>query len=769
MRREASIARLAEAAMLLCMSLVIWLIIATNKSAGGLLLSLGQLHPAMARVYVILVVLGLFGVFGSCLVAVRGSTSLGTVLCAASLIACTMIQNSPVRILESFVPKETRVSYNICHFYPAQSDFQGAELYVNGVLLGTLPLRISWTEFRDTIPVWKETPVDLHSSDIPSSLRTYETPLRRGAWKVSLYQRLHFKRSHIEEPEYYAQVKYRGQWCYSTDQGGSVRIQDGFIRTASFGLNFLCLNRERSLERLLDWARIKGYQVSDLWFEALETYGQDGVEVLVKAESSEPGMKGLLDQWASRRFRLDHVNDEATAWQAFDALCQTVTKAKAYSTEGLEGRAVTWLAPKLPVDQLANHAIQLLKGVDRLDWRYWKANGTWQFGYGADMVTSSPETAYSGSIGARLLPTRGYAVAHALKILFEQGDPRARDVLQHRVAPEILANFYQDLFRHGVRYRLLCSVGGPVLERFLLRQNWEADSEQLPSRQIMYSKAGKLNGWFYMMAHLETSFGTQFRQTHRDRLFQIADEVDDWHDREALEFLFLNPAQGEDSLAYQYWPRLLQNLVESQRRPRKLHLAYDYLTRMEPIAEPNMYVQAFKALHSSEIVHNSFKVLSSVPPLRRHDVYEALKEAIEADVTQLTDTRGHLSLKESQEELRNQFKRVLASDLENAEQFFQEIVERNPYISPVGWFQSLDSDHALIPMLALSDRADLRRLSLYAIESHPSPAHKILLDQLLQDRDAEVRLSAEAVQTKLNNLANVPVDILKAKWRITDE
>jgi hypothetical protein len=75
----------------------------------------------------------------------------------------------------------------------------------------------------------------------------------------------------------------------------------------------------------------------------------------------------------------------------------------------------------------------------------------------------------------------------------------------------------------------------------------------------------------------------------------------------------------------------------------------------------------------------------------------------------------------------------------------------------------------IIPMLALSDRADLRRLSLYAVEAHASPAHKVLLNQLLLDPDSEVSLAAEAVQMKLNDLANVPVDTLRAKWRITNE
>ena len=761
--KERRVGRLAEAAMLLCMSLVLWLIIGTNKSFGGLLLLLDQLHPTLARVYVVLTVLVLLGILGACLVVGRGATRLGTVLCAASLIVFTAIQNGPVRILESFVPKEDRAFYSDLRFYSDRSELEGSELYVNGVLLGTLPLEISEVEFRTRVPVWKEPPADLNWRDVPSSLKTYSGP-SGGFSKASQYQRLDLKQS-LNKPEYYAQVKYSGQWCYTTSQGGSIRYRDGFFRGASFRLNFRCLEREQTLERLLDWARMKDFQVSDVWIETLETYGQDGVEILIKAASNEPGTKDLLDQWASRRFRLDHVNDEATAWQAFERICQAATKAKAYSTEGLEGRAVTWLAPKLRVDELADQAIQLLKGVDRLDWRYWKVNGIWQFGYGPGMVTSSPETAYSGSMGVRPLPTKGYAVAHALKILFEQGDPRARDVLQHQVAPEILASFYQDLFMHGMRHRLLSAVGGPVLESFLFRQNWEADPKQLSARQCVRTDVGRLNGWFYMLTYLQTATGRQFRQAQRDRLFEIADEVDRWSKREGLGFLFLDPDQGKDSLAYQYWPRFLKNLAEEKMwDSRHMNLAYAYLIKMEPITEPNRYVEAFMALEPQRLDSSiSFRALASAPQSRKPGVYRAMKEAFEGDISQLKNMTGRLSLDSFRADLLHKLKGVLGSDLENAEQLYREIVERRSDRSTVGWLHNLSSDHALIPMLAKSDRADLRRLALYTIECHPSAAHRALLETLLQDTDPDVSTAAGAVKKHLNTLANMQVETLKAR------
>ncbi len=94
-------------------------------------------------------------------------------------------------------------------------------------------------------------------------------------------------------------------------------------------------------------------------------------------------------------------------------------------------------------------------------------------------------------------------------------------------------------------------------------------------------------------------------------------------------------------------------------------------------------------------------------------------------------------------------------------QILQRLNERiSTYV--VKWLQHLNEDHATVPMLAKSDRADLRRLALYGIESHPSPAHRALLDQLLQDPDTEVSVAAQAVQMKLNDLVNMSLESLKA-------
>ncbi|NQV35326.1 MAG: HEAT repeat domain-containing protein [Phycisphaeraceae bacterium] len=304
-----------------------------------------------------------------------------------------------------------------------------------------------------------------------------------------------------------------------------------------------------------------------------------------------------------------------------------------------------------------------------------------------------------------------------------------------------------------------------MLERFLFRQNWEADPEQLSARQCVRSDVGRLNGWFYMLTYLQTPTGTQFRQTQCDRLFEIADEVDKWSKREGLGFLFLDPDQGKDSLAYQYWPRFLKNLVEEKMwDSRHRNLAYDYLIRMEPITEPNRYVEAFMTLEPQRLDSSiSFRALASVPQSRKPGVYRAMKEAIEGDISQLKNMTGRLSLESFRADLLHKLKGVLASDLENAEQLYREIVERRSDRSTVGWLQNLGSDHALIPMLAKSDRADLRRLALYAIESHPSAAHRALLEQLLKDSDTEVSTAAKAVKENLDDLANMQVETLKVR------
>lgn len=753
--------RWAEALMLLCMSLVIWAFTATNTSTGGRLFLLDQLHPAFAGINVILAVLSLLGVLCSSLIAARRSSSLGVLVCAAVLTVNACFLNGPDEWLESFVPEEARAPRTILNFELVNCHLPGAELYVNGVPLGVLPVTIDQTDLLDRVPVWDDEPAFLDRSDIPDGLIRYNSPNSSSRLVNSLYQKLRITTPDDREIEYYAQVKHHDRWCYTTGRGGGGGGGGRYVRRMRYRLSFLSPDHEQRLERLLDWARLRDSNVPRAWFEAIETYGLQGTMALLQKETDEPGMGAVLDQWALLRFKLDEVNDEDTAWQAFEALCHHVTKQQAYSTQGLEGRAVAWLAPKLSTNKLTARAKRLLRSTRYLSWSQWRSHGEPQFGIGRNQgrfVIAGRGMSYaSGGRGAQL-PIAGYAVAHALWVQSEQGSQHARDALQHRLMPLFIAQFHRGFPRH----RFVCSVGGPVLERFLQRQDWQADAEQLPWNEQVRTFGHESNGWFYMLTCLESPVGKEFRHTHREQIFEMADAVHRSYRPENMDFLFVDLDQGKASLAYQYWPRFLEKIAgRSENDPDAVEDALDYLLRLGTVAESGMYVEVFNTLRQwDRYSWRPLETASSLPLAHRRRVCEALCQAIEGDIS-------HLSLRSRNvEEVRADMIKTLraasASDQEKAEQLYHELITKRSRYFTDEWLGQMEEDHAVVPLLAASNRADLRRMALYAIEAHPSLAHRALLEQLLQDGDSEVSRAAKAVKETFEDLANTSVEQLRA-------
>jgi hypothetical protein len=174
-----------------------------------------------------------------------------------------------------------------------------------------------------------------------------------------------------------------------------------------------------------------------------------------------------------------------------------------------------------------------------------------------------------------------------------------------------------------------------------------------------------------------------------------------------------------------------------------------------------MYVEAFRGISRTQYpLEDGLRELSSLPSSRRDMIYNALKEAIEQDLSHLglSDSK---SIEKARRYMLRSLDQAASSDQEKVGQMFQRLNERtSAYV--VKWLHNLNDDHGTLPLLAKSDRADLRRLALYGIESHPTPAHRALLNPLLQDPDAEVSVAAQAVQMKLNDLANVSLETLEA-------
>ncbi len=756
--------RCAETILLSGVCLVIWLFTATNSSTGGRLLHLEQLPAALARVHLMAAVLCLMLLGVGLVVSLRWSVSWGTIGCILVMIAYATLLNGPGNLLDEFVSEQARQPHTMLTFDFGVSDLKGAELYVNGVRLGKLPLTVDQADFLKKVPVWDRKPQDDPDfSKFPEYFMEYSDPFGSYSPKACfLYQPFYISLSHSSRSDrkYYAQLKYQGQWCYWTGHGGSGggRGEGRYIWERGYPMNFLCPTRELQIETLLNQARLQGYQVSETWFEAMQSLGRDGLVALLKAEPRETGITTLLHQWASYRYGLDAVQDEASAWQVFEKLCREVHGVQAYSTEGLEGRAVTWLAPMLPIDKLTRLALRLIDQTDLISWTQWRAHGRMQFGYsydGARMTRTEDGMSFQrGGVSADQCPIEAYPVAHALWIKFKQGDREAVAALQDRIVPAMMAKFYDHL--PGLPF--LCAIGGSKLEHFLLRQNWQAEGDDVPWNENTHVNGRDVNGWFWMLIHLDTAAGRQFRQRYLDRCLDLADEVSSYPDFEGLEFLFLDSGSDANSLAMQYWPRFKERFNGSGAFRAEPLL--EYLMAMEPNTPASLYVDTL--LENSKTVSDfgyAYGLLKRLPPERKEKIYRALREFYQGDLSHLD--LQHWDEKGARDYLMRGLNNYFAPEHLQAQELYKQITQGKDMKTILKWLQYTRPDHELVAVLALSDRPDLRCQALLIIAGYPSKRNRELLQALCNDLNDTVRQAAVEVKQQWQELAQEsPMEVI---------
>jgi len=94
--------------------------------------------------------------------------------------------------------------------------------------------------------------------------------------------------------------------------------------------------REKRIESLLKIARLRNYEVDHAWFDAMDSFGDEGLEAVKKAAffdwlsttkpyyathiepaPSEPGMLKVMDKWVSCRYELEKVKNEQRCMGSF--------------------------------------------------------------------------------------------------------------------------------------------------------------------------------------------------------------------------------------------------------------------------------------------------------------------------------------------------------------------------------------------------------------------------------------------------------------------
>ncbi len=781
----------AEAIVLLCAAAAIFAFTATNTSTGGRLLILDQLRPGFALVNVLAAVAAGLGALIGVLITLFRRTSTGVIVAAGVLCIYGMVLNGPQDLLESLAPEDPTVPDASLTFVLSTPDVEGAELYVNGVHLGTLPYETTYDKFYREVPFWEDEPNEFKPENRDSWLHL---PFRRHPghsrpstqdycpWvKITVPERPTKSdrprasfRATREGRTYYARVKLGDEWGYagggSLNSGGDPR--EGRAATVLFGSLFP--ERQARIERLLDLARLNDCAPGSEWFEAMETYRSDGWITLRKAMDKEPGMSQALDRWATWRYHLDAATDAESAWRIFERIRREAKERRYYLTSDITGRAVELLTPRLDPDALVCLARRIIQSTSIYSWETWQMNDRAQFGAtvvlggfvgfrtGANQMRSTGFSA--GGRGDERLSPGDYAVAHALWMLdraLDARDDAPPNIVEQELVPAFIARNYDNVNL----LRIAVPIGGPAIERCLLRQDWRADPEDLPWGHQLRIHGSLVNGWLHLLANLQSPTGRQFRQENQSRLLEMVDRLNERSflslGERGFEFLFLDLDLGANSLALRYWPRFKE--AATHEKHDALSLQYQYLARMEPLSTVDMYVQCWKEFRGDETgFYEALDSLakSSVPYHKRQEIHAALADQIQRNVKNVEapyqpderSVRRNLLLHLEE-------KLLPITDEARAAGLLAELQAGSPRYKPenvAAWLTQGAPAHPLVGMLADANAPSLRLLVMGALREHPTPANQALLQKLLHDGDAQVRGAAQTVAAALTTLKETP-------------
>lgn len=362
-----------------------------------------------------------------------------------------------------------------------------------------------------------------------------------------------------------------------------------------------------------------------------------------------------------------------------------------------------------------------------------------------------------GNVGDAEFPMSGFPVAYAVWVLNEQivgaREPQP-NIIQRRIVPAIVCWQYNAGL--VVPMQVAAYFGGPAIDKFLLRQKWNADPRELEWHEHAWANGNDVNRWLYLLAYLNDDAGREFRRRHVSSIMDLADKFyEDGYVRHnaKIDFIFADPR-----LAREYWPRYAA--LSRQKTPRyALETQWRYLVRMGTAATADMFVDAWK--DNSLDRYDMYRILDlidQVPPAIRNEVIDKLVQLVQEHPENKASLVKELR---STDTLVRELKlhtdgdvnhRQAASYMKALQQGRPEDRSRLRTNIPL-WLEHAEPDSPLVEMLAAADDPDLRLMAVGALRTLPTPSHRQLLDRLLQDADQGVQAAAREAAAKLKALA----------------
>lgn len=629
----------------------------------------------------------------------------------------------------------------------------GADILANGVYLGQSPVHTTFGALKE-LPVWESAPLDRNEDGYESSTWS-EHPIHANprisssdSDKVRIFFRTELDGNDV------------GRNHGSSGGGGTFQSNKWYPATLALDAGFE--KRDAAFRRIVNYARLRDYDVGADWEATVTSYGPALRFKLLELAEHEPDLLRLLDQMAAREYGLAEVKSAAEAWQKFQNIAAQADERDSYSTESPAGRAVEQLAKLIDVHTVADAAVARLRS---LGWA--QVGDCWnRVRFEVPQFGTLPRWKHK-----RLqLYASDIALVHLVHRLDQQFDekmPYDDNILEERLIPELARyHSYYEISDWWSPY-----LGGNLAARLSNSGIYASDAPTHVPFTNNYEASRRLQE----LSKLDDPVAKRWRAEHRAELLHHAEEICRrlrHHDGISdVDFVFNDDPQLPNSLAVQVWPFFrdaIRRSVSSGDRRDAISEQWKYLLRIEPNTTAEMYVEAWQ-VGSKELQfdHNWHDMIHKIPTSKRRQVLEQLVAKSTERMQKLTGQR-QINMKYEIDRLKRELENANRPERPGAgiiDRLSGYVTDQGSRIQVMTGAFHLDRDQPYVQSLVESSDDREKTWAIEAIRLFPTKKNRERLNLLAKDANETIRESARQLANELDEIAAKPPEPRQRKVR----
>jgi hypothetical protein len=598
--------RAFNAVLLLLTAITLFTWVACNRGTGGILPDIATVSAAVARPFLLALGFGLSCALLGAYLAYRGATATAVVMTAAGAIISGWVINGG---LHQFSYPDQRVwqTRQVLMSFESSEKLPDLELWCNGEKIGILPVVMPMEKFLAKAPSWQEEEPPGETISFHRNPSEQSHPRELETWfPLAWPEQTDFRKYGA----YYCRLRRSdGEWLPGRMSGGG----HGTAGRSTYQVGFTLLPEEEYLqshiEPLLDSLRARDFAVDEQLLGRLDQWGHFGFKTIVGMQQQESQWNGVLQSWAKAHYGPLSDLEPDRALDLYRTLQQEADQNRSYRTDSLQGWTLEKIADSIPSSVIEKEALNWLEAMrhGRFFYQYFYQARPAAFGVNAVSQATADQP----------LPPSAFVTAHAVWAIRKGLDPYGADREHYiftKIAPELLRQKHEEI---------ALQLGGPAVNRYLARQNWYSDPD-IAEDNLAYVHGQRVNKWFKFLVSFDGPAGVEFREQHRQEIYDFVSNQLRAHpwDLDITGFLFDARTKNGKPLAWDYWP-----IFRQMRFPQaeELYYGWNYLARLEPDTPLEWYLDAWKR-HPDQWYAPGYaeSALSKLPVSRRIEIMETI-------------------------------------------------------------------------------------------------------------------------------------------------